>query len=256
MFQVAPEDPVETTDESYHSEFTFLNLQEQTEENNFLFHQKDERYSIIPDTWILLDSQSTVSVLKNSKFLSNIRPSPNKLRVHTNGGTQFSSKMGTVTNFGDVWFNGDSLANILSMAAVRKVCRITMDTSIEAAMHVHRKDGTVMTFKEYKSGLYYYNADPKKSNTTNAYLFLNTVAGNKGNYTQREIEGANKARALYKKIGRPSEKEFNDILQNNLIRNCPVTSDDAKRALKIYGPDVATLKGKTVKKQNRGIPNY
>jgi hypothetical protein len=41
-----------------------------------------------------------------------------------------------------------------------------------------------------------------------------------------------------------------------LIRNCPVTSDDAKRALKIYGPDVETLKGKTVKKQNRGIPNY
>jgi hypothetical protein len=164
--------------------------------------------------------------------------------------------MGTVTNFGDVWFNEDSLANILSMAAVRKVCRITMDTSIEAAMHVHQKDGTVMTFKEYKSGPYYYNTAPKQSNTTNAYLFLNTVAGNKGNYTRREIEGANKARALYKKIGRPSEKEFNDILQNNLIRNCPVTSDDAKRALKIYGPDVATLKGETVKKQNRGIPNY
>jgi hypothetical protein len=121
--------------------------------------------------------------------------------VHTNGGTQFSSKMGTVTNFGDVWFNEDSLANILSMAAVRKVCRITMDTSIEVAMHDHRKDGTVMTFKEYKSGLYYYNADPKQSNTTNAYLFLNTVAGNKGNYTRRKIEGADKARALYKKIG-------------------------------------------------------
>jgi hypothetical protein len=256
MLQDAPETPVETTDKSYRSEFNFLDLQEQMEENNFVFHKKDQRYSIIPDTWILFDSQSTVSVFKNSKFLSNIRRSPNKLRVHTNGGTQFSSKMGTVTNFGDVWFNEDSLANILSMAAVRKVCRITMDTFIEAAMHVHRKDGTVMTFKEYKSGLYYYNAYPKQSNTTNAYLFLNTVACNKGNYTRREIEGANKARALYKKIGRPSKKEFNDILQNNLIQNCPVTSDDAKRALKIYGPDVATLKGKTVKKQNRGIPNY
>jgi hypothetical protein len=35
-----------------------------------------------------------------------------------------------------------------------------------------------------------------------------------------------------------------------------VTPDDAKRALQIYGPDVATLQGKTVKKQNSGIPNY
>jgi hypothetical protein len=49
---------------------------------------------------------------------------------------------------------------------------------------------------------------------------------------------------------------FNDILDNNRIRNCPITSDDAKRALPIYGPDIATLKGKTVKHQNRGIQNY
>jgi hypothetical protein len=48
---------------------------------------------------------------------------------------------------------------------------------------------------------------------------------------------------------------FSDILKNNLIRNCPVTPDDAKRALHIYGPDIATLKGKTVKKQNQGIMN-
>ena len=35
-----------------------------------------------------------------------------------------------------------------------------------------------------------------------------------------------------------------------------MTPDDAKRALQIYGPDVATLQGKTVKKQNHGIPNH
>jgi hypothetical protein len=105
--------------------------------------------------WILLDSQSTVFVFKNQHLLSNVQPSTSNLRVHTNGGVQISSQMGTVKNFGDVWFNTDSLANILSMAAVRKVCRITMDTSVEAAVNVHRKDGTIMKFKEYKSGLYY-----------------------------------------------------------------------------------------------------
>jgi hypothetical protein len=62
---------------------------------------------------------------------------------------------------------------------------------------------------------------------------------------------------LYKKIGRPSKQEFSKILNNNLIRNCPVTPEDAKGALIIYGPDVlATLKGKIVKRQNRGIPKH
>ena len=118
----------------------------------FMFAQT--AVELIPASWILLDSQSTVSVFKNRRLLSNIRPSTRPLRVHTNGGTQISTLIGSVTNFGDVWYNAHSLANILSMAEVRKVCRITMDTSVEAAMHVHRQDGTIMTFKEYTSGLY------------------------------------------------------------------------------------------------------
>ncbi len=35
-----------------------------------------------------------------------------------------------------------------------------------------------------------------------------------------------------------------------------MTPDDAKRALVIYDPDEARLQGNTIKKQNRGIPNY
>ena len=245
----------------YLSEFSFLHIDQQAP-GAFTFAQAAAPINIIPNTWILLDSQSTVSVFKNRALLTNVRKSDKTLRVHTNGGTQLSTEMGHVKNFGDVWYNNDSLANILSMAEVRKICRITMDTSVEAAMNVHRRDGSLMKFTEYKSGLYYFDTGAPITNNTNStsnsqdYLFLNTVEDNKRQYTRREIEGADKARDLYRKIGRPSEKEFNDILQNNLIRNCPITSDDAKRALRIYGPDIATLKGKTVKKQNTGIPNY
>jgi hypothetical protein len=35
-----------------------------------------------------------------------------------------------------------------------------------------------------------------------------------------------------------------------------VTPDDAKWALIVYSPDIATLKGKAVKRQNKGIPRY
>jgi hypothetical protein len=52
-------------------------------------------------------------------------------------------------------------------------------------------------FKEYRSGLYYYDAGPNHNSTNQDYLFLNTVAGNKAIYTQREIQGADQARALY-----------------------------------------------------------
>ena len=68
-----------------------------------------------------------------------------------------SHEIGSVKNFEDVWFNAKSLANILSMAEIRKVCRITVDTSVEAALTVHHRDGSLMKSKEYKSGLYYFD---------------------------------------------------------------------------------------------------
>ena len=40
----------------------------------------------IPSTWVLLDSQSTISVFHNASLLRNIRPSSHPLTVYTNGG--------------------------------------------------------------------------------------------------------------------------------------------------------------------------
>jgi hypothetical protein len=87
----------------------------------------------IPKTWLLLDSQSTVSIFCNTGLLNNIRPSDTTLKVFTNGGTQDSTMIGDITNFGTVWYNPASMANILSQK-VCKVCRVTMDSDLELAM--------------------------------------------------------------------------------------------------------------------------
>ncbi|KAI2506455.1 Reverse transcriptase (RNA-dependent DNA polymerase) [Fragilaria crotonensis] len=76
---------------------------------------------------------------------------------------------------------------------------------------------------------------------------ISTVAAQKLFFSKRQVAAADTARELYRKLGRPGEAEFYSILTKNLIRNCPVTPDDARRATHIYGPDVATLKGKTTR---------
>jgi len=84
-----------------------------------------------------------------------------------------------------------------------------MDTNFEPALCVHRTDGSVMKFNEYKNGLYYHDAAVAAPKTNVApvidYSFVTTVAANKNFFTRREIKGANKARELFKKIGRPSQ---------------------------------------------------
>jgi hypothetical protein len=118
-----------------------------------------------------------------------------------NGGTQISSLVGDIKNFGTVWYNPDSLANIFSLAAVGKLRCITMDTSIEAALCLHCSDGSIMKFIEYGLGLYYHDAaaavQPNSNKNVIDYSFVSTVTNNKAQLPRREIEGADKTRALY-----------------------------------------------------------
>jgi hypothetical protein len=79
---------------------------------------------------------------------------------------------------------------------------------------------------------------------------VQSVEDNKSSFVKREIDAADAARDLYRKLGRPSQAKFEEIIAKNIVRTCPVTIDDARRVLTIYGPDMASIKGKT----SRGKP--
>ena len=50
-------------------------------------------------------------------------------------------------------------------------------------------------------------------------------------------------------IGRPTTRAFIHYIENNLLPNCPVNRRDVLRAEQIFGPDIGSLKGKTVRRQ-------
>jgi hypothetical protein len=211
----------------------------------------------IPPEWVLLDSQSTFSIFNNDNLVLDIRPSDHPLHGFTNGGELITHDIATISNLGTVWFNRNSVANIFSLAQVRKHCRVTMDTGLANSITVHKADGSTIVFVETDAGLYVHDTGISPSVSPSGVTFLQTVTDNKTNFTPREVANADRARALYRALGRPSQHSFEAALQNNLILNCPVTVDDAKRAVLIYGPDVPTLKGRTTHGPSQPhIPNF
>ena len=74
----------------------------------------------IPDSWILLDSQSTVDVFMNKILLKNIRDEKTTLSLNCNAGISIESKVGDLPGYGTVWFYEDGIANILSLNNVKK----------------------------------------------------------------------------------------------------------------------------------------
>jgi hypothetical protein len=75
---------------------------------------------------------------------------------------------------------------------------------------------------------------------------VNTVANNQSNYTKRDYSRAVLARKIQKMMGRPSTCDFLRHVDNNLLPNCPINRQDILAAEHIVGPDVGSLKGKTV----------
>jgi hypothetical protein len=99
-----------------------------------------------------------------------------------------------------------------------------------------------MEFKIHKCGLHYY--DPKKEQHL---TFVNAVSENKTGFTKRKIKCAEITRNLYKTFSYPSMKYFKWVIRSNQIKDCPVTIQDIDVAMKIWGKNIAALKGKTTR---------
>jgi hypothetical protein len=169
------------------------------------------------------------------------------LKIHCNAGTKEVNQVGTLKNYGTVWYSDSAIANILSLSQVKKKFLIAYNSKNDNELHLIKPNKHVV-FKESESGLYYHNS------TNRAFLMLNadktaldTVKNNREGFTDRDFEQAKRARKALGLVRYPSPKDFKHMVSSNMIKNCPVTSIDITNANKIFGTDVATLKGKTVR---------
>ena len=198
--------------------------------------------------WVLLDSQSTISILNNTNLLTNIRKcNPDeKVRCYCNRGYQDTDMMGSIKGLGGIYYNPNSLANILSLADVyNKGFHITLDTDIDPAFKIHNTSMGDIKFVRSNNGLHYY--DIITNNNRKEFSMLQTAQQNKGMFNKRELTAADEAIKMYQTIGRPGYQVFYDSMQRGLIKNCKITAQDAKNAFTIYGPDEGALRGKMVR---------
>jgi len=82
----------------------------------------------------------------------------------------------------------------------------------------------------------------------NGAALITTVADKKSNYTVKDYNSAQLARKIQNMIGRHSYRDFLHIVERNQLINCPISRLDVVAAEDIFGANLGSLKGKTVRR--------
>jgi len=194
---------------------------------------------------ILLDSQSTMDLICNPKLVKETFKSNTSMRLQSNGGTMAITRKAKLNGYNaEVWFSKRAITNIIALKNLILQYRVTYDSNDQMFV-VHRESAGKpnMQFRMHSSGLHYF--DPRDK----SFVFFSTVAENKKDFTKRQIQRAEVAKSLYAKLAFPSPADFKWVVRSNQIKDCPVTVQDIDVATKIYGKDIAALKGKTTRKK-------
>ena len=73
--------------------------------------------------------------------------------MHCNSGIIQTDLIGDMEGYGEVWYNPKGIANIISLGEVSTRHRITMDSTLDNAIFIHKPDGTMRRFECMKSGI-------------------------------------------------------------------------------------------------------
>jgi hypothetical protein len=151
---------------------------------------------------ILLDSKSTIDLFCNKARVTSIYTSPEPYMLQSNAGRMLIfHKVVEPSLKKDVWFDTNALSNIVTLNTLSQQY-VTYDSSEGSCFIVHHQEVNVMpnmVFHMHPSGLHCY-----LPRATSNFIILITVEGNKTGVSQRQLQGAGRARVLIPRLTRIS----------------------------------------------------
>jgi hypothetical protein len=244
------------------------NLDEDDYDHDFLGDSVKQAAYITKEETVLLsindvvfDNGSTIHLIKNPKLLTEIQDTESPIIVN---GVQSDAdgvrvnQQGKFGDIGTVYYSENASANILSMSGLvdsganvkydQKQNRFTVQPKGSSKIYsFYRKKIAGNESKFYVCIIDTMVAKFPTNHPKQEDTLVTTVAQNLVKYTKREVLGARKARELLARLGYPSVENAIAMLRDG--SGFDVTPYDFQVPDAIWGPDIASLRGKTTEKK-------
>ena len=201
--------------------------------------------------WIvILDSGANVSGVNNPDLLSDIRKNSSQEPISGIEGGEFVPEWeGDLVELGmTVKYDKRFAANIVALSSMRDTADNVYFCKEQDQFEVYI-DSNCFAFERY-NGVYVCDLKPERVKGT---VLVTTAVKNEAMFSPREVKAARGVRELMMIRGLTSMSEMQRLLMSGAILNCPYTEQDVVRAQQIYGPDIASLKGKTKRSKGKRV---
>jgi len=195
---------------------------------------------------VILDNQSEVHIFHNSALLFGMHKPKHSLSlsgITDKDTTLMCNLAGRVAIMRDVtaFFNTKASVNVLSQALLEDA-----GYRIEKLIDTDYYDVVAPTspprYIRFTRKGKHYACDFSAEICRRA---VPTIAQNASHLTKREIEDAQRARLMTKRLGYASDKDFALMISSGALVNSPITVQDIHRAEFLFGKEIPSLKGKS-----------
>ena len=135
------------------------------------------------------------------------------MAVYCYEGNAYTSQVGTLKEFGDVWINPNGIFGILSLKKERNDLKTRHNCGLEGVLFVVETNYKIIVFKENDQVLYVHDT------TKRELAMVGAVVDNLGKLFQRKCKQDREALQVYGVMAYPLTVNFNNIVHEDMTSN-------------------------------------